>query len=53
MAEVEVLDFVQILFNPKPAVVSEKEGHRREKPTIRVLLSALRTANADVVALIT
>ena len=54
MAKVEVLDFVQILFDPEPAIaVSEKERNRRGGPTIRVLLSALRTAGVGVIALIT
>ena len=53
MAEVEVLDFVQILFNPGIVAVNGEEGCRREGPTIRVLLSVLRTASADVIALIT
>jgi len=53
MTKVEVLDFVQILFNPEPVVVSEKKDDQREGPTIRVLLSALRIAVVDATALIT
>ena len=53
MAEVEVLDFVQILFNPGPVFVSINKGYQRKGPAIRVLLSALRTASVDVTALIT
>ena len=54
MTEVEVLDFVQILFNPEPVVVSAKKwGYRSEGSTIRVLLSTLHTASVGVVALIT
>jgi hypothetical protein len=53
VAEIEVLDFVQILFNPEPITVSINEEHQREGPAIRVLLSALRTVSVDAAALIT
>lgn len=53
MAEIEVLDFVQVLFNPEPAIVSIDKECRGEGPAIRVLLSALRTASVDATALIT
>jgi hypothetical protein len=53
MTEVEVFDFVQILFNPEVDGETIKEGQRMEGNTIRVLLSALRTASVGAVVLIT
>ena len=53
MAEIEVLDFVQILFDPESVIVSINKDYRRGGPAIHVLLSALRTASVDATALIT
>ena len=53
MAEIEILDFVQILFNPESVIVSINRECRREGPAIHALLSILRTAGVDATALIT